>query len=38
VTSSAPPIPEYPVGLAILAVFMVIGYGLIRRKTTTQQR
>jgi hypothetical protein len=38
VTSSAPPIPEYPVGLAILAVFMVIGYGLIRRKTTTKQK
>ena len=26
-------IPEYPFGLAILAIFMIIGYGVIRRKT-----
>ncbi|MGA2626096.1 MAG: hypothetical protein ABSF63_03415 [Candidatus Bathyarchaeia archaeon] len=31
--SSTPPIPEYPIGLPILAIFMIIGYGLIRRKT-----
>jgi hypothetical protein len=28
----APPIPEYPFGLSLLAIFMVIGYGVIRRK------
>jgi len=28
-----PPIPEYPVGLVVLAVFMIIGYGVIRRRT-----
>ncbi len=27
------PIPEYPFGLPLLAIFMVIGYGLIRRRT-----
>lgn len=27
-------IPEYPLGLPLLAVFLVIGYGLIRRKTS----
>ena len=26
-------IPEYPIGLPLLAIFMVIAYGLIRRKT-----
>jgi hypothetical protein len=30
-------IPEYPLGLPILAIFMVIGYGLIRRRTSTKQ-
>jgi hypothetical protein len=29
----APPIPEYPFGLAFLAVFMIIAYGVIRRRT-----
>ncbi len=29
---SAQVIPEYPFGLAFLAIFMVVGYGLIRRK------
>jgi hypothetical protein len=29
----AAPIPEYPLGLSILAIFMIIGYGVIRRKT-----
>ncbi|MGA3109229.1 MAG: hypothetical protein ABSD99_07190, partial [Candidatus Bathyarchaeia archaeon] len=32
-TVSSTPIPEYPFGLAILAVFMIIAYGVIRRKT-----
>jgi hypothetical protein len=31
-------IPEYPIGLSILAIFMVIGYGVIRRKTLTKQK
>ena len=26
-------IPEYPLGLSILAVFMIVGYGLVRRRT-----
>jgi hypothetical protein len=30
-------VPEYPVGLPILAIFMVVGYGLIRRRTTTKR-
>jgi len=29
----APPIPEYPLGLPILATLMIIGYGLVRRRT-----
>jgi hypothetical protein len=28
-----PPIPEYPLGLPILAILMIIGYGLVRRRT-----
>ncbi|MGA3109615.1 MAG: hypothetical protein ABSD99_09265 [Candidatus Bathyarchaeia archaeon] len=28
-----PPIPEYALGLPLLAIFMVIGYGLVRRRT-----
>ncbi len=31
-TTTAPPIPEYPLGLAMLAIFMMIAYGLIKRK------
>ena len=27
------PIPEYPLGLAVIAIFMIIGYGVIRRRT-----
>lgn len=27
------PIPEYPLGLPILAILMLIGYGLVRRRT-----
>lgn len=33
VNPAAPPIPEYPLGLPILAIFMIIGYGLVRRRT-----
>ena len=32
------PIPEYPLGLPILAIFMIIGYGLVRRRTITKQK
>ena len=35
-TVTATPIPEYPVGLAVLAIFMVLAYGVIRRKTITK--
>jgi hypothetical protein len=28
----APPIPEYPIGLPILAIFMILGYAVIKRK------
>ncbi len=31
-------IPEYPVGLAVLAVFMIIAYSVIRRRTVTKQK
>lgn len=31
-------IPEYPFGLAVLAIFMIIAYGVIRRKTITKQK
>jgi hypothetical protein len=31
----APPIPEYPVGLAVLALLMVLSYAVIRRRTRT---
>jgi hypothetical protein len=27
-------VPEYPLGLPLLAVFMIVGYGLIRRRTS----
>jgi hypothetical protein len=30
-------IPEYPFGLPLLAIFMVISYGLIRRRTSTRR-
>lgn len=30
-------IPEYPIGLPILAIFMILAYALIRRKTITKQ-
>lgn len=31
--TAASPIPEYPLGIPILAIFMIIAYGVIRRKT-----
>jgi hypothetical protein len=31
--ASTPPVPEYSFGLAVLAIFMIIGYGVIRRRT-----
>jgi hypothetical protein len=27
------PIPEYPLGLSLLAMLTIIGYGIIRRRT-----
>jgi hypothetical protein len=33
VTTTAPPIPEYPVGLTLLVILMVISYGLMKRRT-----
>ena len=32
-----PQIPEYPLGLPLLAIFMVISFGLIRRRTSTKK-
>jgi hypothetical protein len=37
-TPPPPPIPEYPFGLAVLAIFMIIGYGVIRRPTRSNSR
>jgi hypothetical protein len=35
---SAPsPIPEYPLGLPLLAIFMVLAYGLIKRRMSNQK-
>ena len=31
-TTTAAPIPEYPYGLPLLAILLVIGYGLVRRR------
>ncbi|MGA2628096.1 MAG: hypothetical protein ABSF63_13675 [Candidatus Bathyarchaeia archaeon] len=33
IVDPAPPIPEYPLGLPMLAILTIISYGLIRRKT-----
>ena len=30
-------IPEYPLGLAVLAVFMILAYGVVRRRTRDNQ-
>ena len=32
-TTVTTPIPEYPYGLALLAIFMVLGYPVIKRRT-----
>ena len=37
IVPATPPIPEYPFGLAVLAIFMVVAYGIIRRKTRNTQ-
>jgi hypothetical protein len=33
ITTAPPPIPEYPLGLPLLAIFAVLAYGVIRRRT-----
>jgi ABC-type amino acid transport system permease subunit len=33
VTTTSPPIPEYPFGLPLLAILTLIAYGVIRRRT-----
>ncbi len=33
IVDPAPAIPEYPLGLPLLAIFMIIAYGLIKRRT-----
>jgi len=35
IVDPAPLIPEYPLGLTILVIFMVIAYGIIKRRTGT---
>jgi ABC-type spermidine/putrescine transport system permease subunit II len=30
-------VPEYPIGLPLLAIFMIIAYGLIKRRTRDPQ-
>jgi len=30
-------IPEYPYGLAVLAIFMMLGYGVVKRRTGTKK-
>jgi hypothetical protein len=34
---AASPIPEYPFGLAVLAIFMIIAYGVTRRRTRSDE-
>jgi hypothetical protein len=36
IASQAVVIPEYPFGVAVLAIFMILSYGLIRRRTSTR--
>jgi len=36
--SSNPPIPEYPLGLPLLAIFMILAFSVIRRRTVTKQK
>ena len=38
IISSTTPIPEYPLSLSILAIFMILAYGVIRRRTVTKQK
>jgi len=33
ITISAAPIPEYPIGIQLLAIFMIIGHAVIKRRT-----
>jgi hypothetical protein len=33
----ASPVPEYPLGLPILAIFMVLAYAVIKRRTKIQE-
>lgn len=33
---TATPIPEYPLGLPLLAILLVVGYGLVRRRIKNQ--
>ena len=35
---NSPPIPEYPLGLPLLAIFLIITYGLMRRRAVAQRR
>lgn len=37
IVDPAPAIPEYPLGLPILAIFMLVSYGLIRKRTSTKE-
>ncbi len=37
VTTTSPPIPEYPLGLPILAILTIIAYGIIKRKIRPNQ-
>jgi hypothetical protein len=36
-TTTPAPIPEYPLGLPLLAIFMILAYGLIKRRTSNQK-
>jgi hypothetical protein len=38
IISSTTPIPEYPLGLPILAIFMILAYGAIKRRTVAKQK
>ncbi len=35
-TTTSTPIPEYPLGLALLGIVMILAYGLVRRRTRNQ--
>lgn len=36
--AAAPPIPEYPFGLSLLAILMIVGYAVVRRRTIRKQK